>query len=204
MKHTARSSHYAPKCESPETGGCDPSLPWHKSARPARGPVGWCMSALTSLTLCCCSSVRFCAFCLQINFEVQQVQDSLDGRAQLSPIDESQKQHAAHRCIVEEDVGRHAHAGHKAHILVHGADPQARGYARRRQGNLAVVHEQPPCVRHNDAGQDLDQRTLACPIHAQERVHFTAPQRERHALERVDPCKALVDVLGVERRLYRC
>ncbi|MDT4852198.1 hypothetical protein FQZ97_864210 [compost metagenome] len=109
-----------------------------------------------------------------------------------------QAQQAAHRLAAHEEIARHAHQRHQRQVLVHGGDPRVQRVARRTQTHLLAIDQVLPFVGQVHTGQRLDQRGLARAVVAQQAMHLTLFQPQRHAVERDHGAEELGDVFELK------
>ena len=95
--------------------------------------------------------------------------------------------------VADEDVLGHAEVGEDQRLLVDGGDAPALGVGRAARGRGLAVDQDLAVVGRVDAGHDLDQRRLAGPVLADQRVHLAPPQLERHVVEGTGGPEALGD-----------
>jgi hypothetical protein len=81
---------------------------------------------------------------------------------------------------------------------VDGLDAGSTGLARRVDAALLAVHDDLPVVRRVDPRQQLDQRTFASAVVAEQAHHLASVQGAAGALDRVDATEALVHALHVD------
>ena len=84
-------------------------------------------------------------------------------------------------------------------FLVHAADAQLLRMLGRAHVYGSPIQLYRTAVRMFDAGQDFDQRGLARPVLAHQRVHFARPQREVDVLQGDDAWKGFGDAFHGEQ-----
>ena len=105
----------------------------------------------------------------------------------------------AHKAV-EGDVLGDRHFRKKRQVLPDHRHPLAAGELRRRRCDaLAEIVDARAGRRLVDAGDDLDQRALAAAVLAGEAMHFPAPDRKRHVVERAHAAEADRHVLEADR-----
>jgi hypothetical protein len=98
-----------------------------------------------------------------------------------APVDQPEP---AHRLPAEEDVLGDAEIGLERQLLVDDGDAQRLRVARARHSHRLAAEPHGAGVRPVHAAEDLDQRALAGPVLAQERMHLARTQLEAYLLER--------------------
>ena len=114
------------------------------------------------------------------------------------------EQTAAHRLGAERDVLCGRQLRHEVELLIDHPDAEPFGAARRVDMHLAAVDGDRARVGRLRAGQDLHQRRLARAVLADEHVHFTGAQRQRHVVSARTPGKLFRDAVHLEKRRFDC
>ena len=133
-----------------------------------------------------------------VEVDVEARQQGLGVRAHLPPAHDTPQV-----TVADEDVLGHAEIREDQRLLVDGGDAQPLGVGRvpRRRGR--AVDQDLALVRLVDAGHDLDQRRLAGPVLADQRMHLAPPQLERHVVEGTGAPEPLGDAPHGEHDIVR-
>ncbi len=105
--------------------------------------------------------------------------------------------------VAEIEVLRHRHARDETRLLIdHGNAVTSR---QRRTGDLdsLAVDMDLALGRRHRASEDFDQRRLAGPVLAENRMHFAAAQIEIDVLQRRDATIVLADASHLQDRRFR-
>ncbi len=133
--------------------------------------------------------------------DLERGEQRLGFRPHRPPVDPAA---AAMRRVAEEDVLGDGEFREQQQLLVNGRDPGALGVLRRGETHGAPVDQDLAAVRLIDAGDDLDQRRLACAVLAEQRMNLAGADVERDAAQRAHAGKALLEVAHHEQRIDRC
>jgi hypothetical protein len=104
----------------------------------------------------------------------------------------------SHRLAVEKYVLRDAELLHQAQFLKHNADAAFNGIPRRLEAGFLSLDVDFARVRLVDAAQHLDERGFARAVFAHQRVHLSGPDREIHAVQRLDAWERLHDAAALQ------
>src|SRR5439155_3821587 len=102
----------------------------------------------------------------------------------------------------EEEVARGVEVLREREVLVDGLDAELARLAWVRDGDGSAVDRDLAGVGLVDAGENLDQRRLAGPVVADERVHLVRPEREVALAQCHDTSEVLLDVPRFEQRRW--
>ena len=116
-----------------------------------------------------------------------------DSRASASAHIFRQSHDTAQVAVADEDVLGHAQIGEDQRLLVDGGDAEPLGVGGVAGRHGRAVDQDLALVRRVDAGHHLDQRRLAGPVLAHQRVDLAPPQLERHVVEGTRGPEALGD-----------
>ena len=102
--------------------------------------------------------------------------------------------------LAEEQVLLHRHLRHQGKLLEHGGNAEFPGIVNRMELDAFPVHFDTTACRPVGAGEQGDQRRLACTVLAEDDVNFACEKVEVHAIKSADPREIPGDATGGEKR----
>ena len=130
-----------------------------------------------------------------IEVDVEPGEDGLGLAVHPAPADHDPSVPVAH-----EDVLGDIEVGIDRRLLVDGGDPVPLRVGRAAQRDLLAVDEDRPLVRRVDPGHDLDERRLAGPVLAHQRMDLARVEGQGDASERLGGVEPLGDVDHLQHR----
>ena len=114
------------------------------------------------------------------------------------PVDQAERRY---QFTAEKQIFGNREMLHQRKILIDDAHSEGPRGLRVRKLSGSAVYTNFACIRLIEPGHYLDQRTLACPVSAEQRMHLATPHIEIDIFKRYDTWKCLAQSAQLEDHL---